>query len=397
MGRRADRLRKRRRLRRIVTVVLVVVLAGAGGGTYLAVAHHPKKKIHAAIYGTPDQGPQIVTLLAMDAHGAKSGRADSLTLFAIDRTGDSPVTLFVPTRTLTQVPAFAYTSIGDALIDTPFLERISLENMIGISVDDVVTFDDVVMGRFINSLGGLDIDVDQDVYVTNDAGGRVLEFQHGPQHMDAATAVLYMTDIGDGQNELDRFPRQHQVWNAILSLGREKIQNALASLTDADVDPDQRQALSLVLGAIAAAPDGERAWETMPVTTVISGGPEEAYQVDTSNLDAMAQRDFAASTFGTVPSARPSIEIQNGTGVAGAGERPAALLVEDGFKIAIARNADSFRHAHTTITVYGQNDAARALADRLRTLLGRGAVQFAPQGQTVVQATIVIGRDFVNP
>jgi anionic cell wall polymer biosynthesis LytR-Cps2A-Psr (LCP) family protein len=392
--RRADRLRRRRQRRRIIGLVLLAAMLAAGGIVWMTLGGADEASQQDALYGTPAQGPQIVTLVAMQLHDAPNARADSLTLMGVDRTGNKPVVVFIPTRTLTQVPAFAYTSIGDALIDTPFLQRISLENMMGISVDNIVTLDDVALGKFIAGLGGLDITVDQDVYVLNENGGKELAYQHGSQHMEPAVAVTYMTDVGEDQTEIDRFPRQRAIWEAILAQGPARIRDALGALESADIERASRDALAEVLTAMAA---GDPIFETLPADPVVVGGGDESYRIDATGLDAMVSRDFPSSTFGVKPSERIPLEIRNGAGVPGAGERAAALLIEDGFKVAVAANAKSFRFDKTTITVHGQDDAARALGEQLKTLLGGGEVRLAPQGQTVVRATIVVGRDLAGP
>jgi len=111
----------------------------------------------------------------------------------------------------------------------------------------------------------------------------------------------------------------------------------------------------------------------------------------------MVSADLSGSVAeGVTPGARPRLEIRNGNGVPESGERVAALLVPAGMNIVVTGNAPSFTYNSTRVVVYGDDAASLALARKIRDLLGVGDVEVGTRGQTIVDVTIVVGKDFVN-
>ena len=391
-GSRVGRRRARAR-RRMWSLVLVLALAGGGIGGVVAWRHFRHSR---AVVSNATPADQDVTLLVLTKHDVASTRADSLTLFGVSRSGGDPVTLFIPTGTLLQVPgSLGYARIGDASTRTPFLQRIAVENLLGVSIDATVTMDDLTLGQIIDSLGGLNIDVEEDVYEHTGPGTRAPEFDRGPQHMDAGTALTYMNDIGDGGTELDRFVRQQKAWDALLAAGAARIASAIARIDQASLDREQAAVLTRTLGTMADRRASAR-YDDVSVTSVISTGTDEAYKIDRANLDVLVRRDFAASMLNPSldVSARPRVDVRNGVGAPGLGERVGALLIEGGLQLVTGGNAPTFDNASTRIVVYGHDDASLALGRRIRTLLGVGRIEVGTNGQTVVDATIIVGRDF---
>jgi hypothetical protein len=72
------------------------------------------------------------------------------------------------------------------------------------------------------------------------------------------------------------------------------------------------------------------------------------------------------------------------------------MLVPAGLRVEVTGNADNFKYASTKIVIYGDDAAALALGQDIRNLLGVGTVEVGTRAQTVVDATIVLGRDFLN-
>jgi len=85
--------------------------------------------------------------------------------------------------------------------------------------------------------------------------------------------------------------------------------------------------------------------------------------------------------------------VLNGNGEPETGLAVADLLVPAGFRIADTGNARSFDFTRTRIIVYRETDLP--IAVRIRDLLGLGAIEISRTQQTIVDVTVVVGRDFV--
>jgi LytR cell envelope-related transcriptional attenuator len=171
----------------------------------------------------------------------------------------------------------------------------------------------------------------------------------------------------------------------------------MAHLDPTDVPAADAAWLSSEWRAFAARSADDRTYEVLPGQQIGGGGPTVSYQVDEQKLADLIARDFAGSVpTGTTYAARPRIELRNGNGTPGIGERAAQLLVPAGLRIEVTGNANNFNYRSTRIIVYGDDQKSMALARKIRSLLGVGSIQIGTRALTVVDVTVVLGKDFVE-
>lgn len=389
--------RRRQRKRRRVAGRLVAMMAAgavlAAGMTYLG-TREPSKKPSAA---AGQDGGQLTTLVAMTLADDPSQQADSLTLFGIEPSGESPVVLFIPVGSFGQIPGQGFERVGKALtFGRPQLEETTVENLLGIRIDRTIVIDDVTLGAVVDAIGGIDITVEEEIYETDDKGRRILAFSLGAQHMNGAAALTYMTVMGEDVTELARFVRMQKVWQGIFAAagpGATKLDGAVRQLNSEFLSADHAAALATLFKTFSSR---EPRFQGLPVEA-IGTGSDEAYRVLESEMAVIVKRDFAGSVPpGITPGLRPRLEIRNGNGVPESGERVAALLVPAGMNIVVTGNAPSFDFPSTRVVVYGDDAASIALAQKIRDVLGVGEVEVGTRGQTVVDVTILVGKDFVR-
>ena len=376
---RLRRVRARRRLARAAAVFLVVALLGAGS---LAI-----RRPAPAVPGTgAKETDQQTMLLVFSLRGDLSHQADSLTLFAAGANGEDPVVLFIPVGTLGTIPGQGFESIGRALsVQSLRAQTLAVENLLGIDVDETQEIDDAAFTRFADQLGGIEI-----------PDGESTDASSGATRMNGSEAVRYMTSRAESETEIQRFVRARKVWDAVAAASPESIERALTSTAEDSLDRDGAGSLARSLGWLARVEPAARGYEVLPVDAIGSGGSEEAYTVQNAGLDALVRRRFSASAFvrGAMPSARPRAEIRNGNGTPEAGLRAADALIRGGIQVVVTGNAPSFDVAITRIIGYVDDAAGSELRNRVRKLLGLGRVEFGTRGQTVVDVTVVLGKDF---
>src|SRR5207248_1925122 len=98
------------------------------------------------------------------------------------------------------------------------------------------------------------------------------------------------------------------------------------------------------------------------------------------------------------PELRARVEVLNGSGTAGLGQRAADFLTAQGFNVVRIAAAERADYASSVVQILGQdnNGSARALADVLR--VPETAISSAPPpADGTADIRIVVGRDFSVP
>ena len=376
---------------------LIVLIAALIGGASFFVA---RKVTHKGTTATgPSTENQHTVLVAMTSHGDASGQAAALTLFGVGSNGKDPVVLFIPVGTLAPIPgAKDIDLVGKALsVGQPGLQQITIENLMGIDIDRTVAVDDVSLGVFIDQLGGIDVNVEERLYMTQPDGTRTLEFQLGNRHMNGAAAITYLTYKSADTTELDSFVRAQKVWEGIFTAASSdtKLAAAMSSFGTDTLSADDASWLSSIWSAFAARPSADRTYDVLPGQSIGGGGPTVSYQVDDTKLADVVRNDFAGSVpFGVTVGARPRIRLLNGNGSPEIGQKAAAMLVPAGLRIEFTGNADNFNYRSTKIVIYGDDAATLALGQEIRNLLGVGTVEVGTRADSVQDVTVVLGKDF---
>jgi len=396
-GTRTDRRRSQRRKRvaKRVLVVLVILALVGGAATLIAKQTTGNSKKGVGLVA----GRQRTVLVAMTLHDDASNKASALTLFGVDPEGTNPVVLFIPAGTLGPIPGLKdFDLMGQALsVGQPSLQQITVDNLLGIDIDRTAVIDDVSLGQFIDGIGGITVDVEERLLGPGPGGTQTLQVPLGKHHMDGAEAVTYLTYTSNDLGEVDSFVRAQKVWEGIFSAGGQKITTALRALQPDPLSADDVAAIGALWKAFAERSADDRTYEVLPGEEIGGGGDNVGYKPDTDQIAQMVKRDFSGSIpAGVNVAARPRIDLRNGNGSPEIGQRAAAVLVPAGLRIIQTGNAVNFDFASTRIVVYGDDEASLALARKIKNLLGVGTIQIGTRPESVVDVTVVLGKDFVN-
>jgi hypothetical protein len=90
------------------------------------------------------------------------------------------------------------------------------------------------------------------------------------------------------------------------------------------------------------------------------------------------------------------VEILNGNGVPGTGEKVAAKIDLAKFQVVNSANADNFLHPITAIIVYSEDKAIVNAANELKNELEIGDIVSQPNGQDLADITVIVGQDYAN-
>lgn len=217
--------------------------------------------------------PLNVLVLGVDQRADESGptRSDSLILVGSNRATGRAALLSIPRDLWVAIPGVGEQRINTALFfgyeaDDPTAgPRLAVQTVagqFGVPVNRYLVLDFQTFVRFIDALGGVEVDVPRPLtdseYPTPDYGVTTIHFDAGPQTLDGERALIYVR-TRHADSDFGRAERQQQVVRAAAAKLVDpatwpRLPNAYAVLRDGvitDLTPNDAPALLPLVQAIA--------------------------------------------------------------------------------------------------------------------------------------------------
>lgn len=277
--------------------------------------------------------------------------------------------------------------------------------LLGVRIDHVVRIDFAGFEKFIDALGGIDIDIERAFvdtqYPTADDRWQTVSFKKGPQHLDGTHALMYARSRHGSNGEGGDFARAHRqqlvltaVRDKLLSLGVLANPTKLAELWG--VVSSHVQTDFSPWDAVKLSPLVTRINKDKIVNRVLSNDPTSGELIDT-NLEGLGYmlfprkpdwseiRAIAANPFQTKEQAeaheRPtsviSVEIKNGTVRTGFAAQVSETLKQKGYTVTATGNAAQRGYEKTVIFDLTGGKKPEELA-RLKKLLDANVSSVLP-------------------
>ncbi len=305
-------------------------------------------------------GVRTSTLLVV-ADG--EGRAASLAL-SLDDGADTRSLFVIPPSLSIQLPGFGDGLLADAsLIGGANLAELSLINELGISIDRTLLIPAADISDLVRE--PLRITLPSPFIVETSAGGLVTAGAGSDVFVPDTVETLLVTQGPD--NALAWLQRQRAVWESVAALIAEKPSFG-----------------SVVPGFEELAPSLSNALVTVLPIDQVAG---EFYVLARSS-DLFAER---LAPFADSGVDRPRVEILNGTRVPGLTGPLAETLIRSGFRVVKTDNSQ-FETQRTTLVIAQGVGGQQAALDAAREL-GVGEVVVETTGSSVVDVSIIVGRD----
>jgi polyisoprenyl-teichoic acid--peptidoglycan teichoic acid transferase len=366
----------------------------------------------APVVDAPDAAPgdpQPAVTVVTTTEGPDGTEVANIALLAVDREAGEGTILLVPPATIADVPGHGSFRLGEAFdFGGAGLVGVSLDNLLGVRADAVVTVSEAGWASWLDPLGGVEVDLATPVVDRAEDGSGTTLLPAGPQTLGGDGLATALTFRSDDESQLDQLPRVQAVLLALLDRFRADPPALDALFTGEVTDLD-------VVGTVGA-PDGEAAADTDLVRTVLAElatareqdavttltlpvsplgtGTEDAYRPDADRISALVDDRLAASRPDPGVAGGRTLQLLNGNGVPGVGAEVAAVLQPAGYRVLLTGNADRFTYDVTRIVVYDEQPDTLAAARDVRDRLGVGEIERSGTPQSVVDLTIVIGRDF---
>jgi LCP family protein required for cell wall assembly len=387
----------------------------------------------------PWNGTDRVTILLMglDYRDWSSGegppRTDSMMLATLDPVSLSAGMMSIPRDLWVEIPGYGHGRINTAYFlgerdrlpgGGPALAVETVENFLGVPIPYYVQIDFNAFVRFIDELGGVEINVPEEIRVDPIAWepgeSNTVLLEPGPQVLNGDVTLAYARARKTEGGDFDRAKRQQQVAIAIRDriLSLEMIPTLVAKAPNlyAELSSGIRtnlsldQMLSLGMTAIKVDRENIRKGVIAPpnmvtLERVIYGG-EEADVLKPVPDQIRILRDEIFTAEGALG---PSIEVAdtseaselenarlavlNGTGEEGLAGRMAEQFTALGFNVVEIANADSWDYPTSRIVDYTGNPyTTKYIADLLD--LSQGQILFQTDPDAELDLAFVVGYDW---
>jgi anionic cell wall polymer biosynthesis LytR-Cps2A-Psr (LCP) family protein len=401
LGRRVLREQQRRR-RRARALAVLAALGVTGVVTLLAVqpwGDLSRGSDPSAPNPTASQavasGPQSTMLLVR--YAVSDGPAQGVTLLATAEDGQALV-LFIPVGTFVEIPGYGLEQLQRAYQfgGAPLVEA-SVENLLGIDVDDTAAVSNRGLAAFLERTGAAEVTLPERLIQRDVDGSADVRFEPGLQFLDGPRLAELWQFREEGEPELDSFPRQQQVWEVLLAAGADqRVADALVGdgAPQLATDAEPEQVSELFADLIAAAVDGEVTFTVLPVEPFGGGDGLGTYRPHEAGIAQLVSTQLAGSVPAEGGADAVEIQILNGVGTPGVGAAVDRALEGAGFRTVLTDNARSFDYTETLILIYDDSPESLDAARRVQERLGVGTIQVSRQPQSLVDLTIVVGADF---
>ena len=160
-----------------------------------------------------------VMIMGVDERDDDVGRSDTLMIAALDPKKEQAALLSIPRDTRVKIKGHGFDKINAAYAYGGHkLTQDTVEKFIGVPMDHYVIINIKAFQRFIDALGGIDINVEKRMFYEDpwdDDGGLVIDLRPGQQHMDGKTAVTYVR-YRDEEGDIGRIGRQQKFMKAVM-------------------------------------------------------------------------------------------------------------------------------------------------------------------------------------
>ncbi|MEK4109753.1 LCP family protein required for cell wall assembly [Paenibacillus sp. DS2363] len=260
-----------------------------------------------------------ILLLGGDSRGDDAGRSDSVMVASIDPVTKKAHLFSVLRDTYVAIPGHGKSRLNAAFsYGGAELTKQTVSDLLGIPIQHYVYTDFTGFMALVDAVGGIEIDVEKDMYYTSKADKHMydIDLKKGLQHMDGKTALQYVRFRHDATSDFTRTERQRifmtelaKKMQSTTSLFKiPDILEAIAPYIETDLSPTQMLKLAS-LGFDIHVNDIDQ--QQIPPNKLLTNelvGSAQVLGVDVTKLQSYIQKMFEEDA---ESSETPSSEEQN--------------------------------------------------------------------------------------
>lgn len=327
-----------------------------------------------------------------DINGGAS-RADTMILISIDIDTNEAGVIFLPRDTYINLESKNFTKLNTSFARGGIeLTKATVEELLEIEIDYYLASDFKGFENIIDRLGGIEIEVEKDLYYVDRAGGLYINISEGQQYLSGEDALKYVR-YRDRSGDIGRIERQQKFIDAVIEkaispstvarlpgIFREINRSIDTDIPIRDISPFLSTAKDIDLNNIEI--------RTLPGEARYMGGVSY-WIVDWDRTQVMVENLVRNKSY--INNKNYKLRILNGQGGYGIASNTADLLRKYGFQIEAISNADHFNYQNSLIRYF--NEADQTTADKLAVLIN-AETEFAEDDSAAKKLEIIIGHDF---
>lgn len=156
-----------------------------------------------------------IVVLGVDERSDDVGRSDTLFVVMFDSNTKSASLLSIPRDTRVRIAGHGWDKINHAYAyGGRELTQKTVEELLGLKINNYVMVDFKGFTGLVDAIGGIDIDVEKDMYYHDDWDGFTIDLKKGRQHLDGKTAIQYVR-YRDEEGDIGRIRRQQHFMMAV--------------------------------------------------------------------------------------------------------------------------------------------------------------------------------------
>ena len=156
-----------------------------------------------------------IVVMGVDERDEDAGRSDTLFVVMLDPKSNNISLLSIPRDTMVKIPDRGWDKINHAFaFGGHKLTQQTVEEFLGIQINNYVVVDFKGFKGLVDAIGGIDINVEKDMYYEDPYDNLVIDLQKGRQHLDGKTAIQYVR-YRDEEGDIGRIKRQQHFMAAI--------------------------------------------------------------------------------------------------------------------------------------------------------------------------------------
>jgi polyisoprenyl-teichoic acid--peptidoglycan teichoic acid transferase len=202
---------------------------------------------------SPYIGEANILVIGLDSNGG-SHRSDTIMVVHVSPQTKNVNVVSLPRDTIMNVPGIGLTKVNHSFAyGGTQLTRRTLESFFNIKIPFTVSINMDGLAKIIDTLGGLNINVDKRMYYVDYAGGLYVDLYPGWQHLNGRQALGYVRFRHDAQGDFGRIARQQKFVQALANriITKKNVLSAprviLSLLSNVETNMSVRQVLGLSL------------------------------------------------------------------------------------------------------------------------------------------------------
>lgn len=343
-----------------------------------------------------------ILFLGTDDKRDSASRTDTILLIAADPNTGYAGIISIPRDTRVYIPERDRWDRINAVhaYGGPELTVKTVEDFLGVAIDYYIETDFAGFSRIVDTLGGVEIDVETDMFYVDTAGDLYIDIKAGRQVLDGETALEYVR-FRDRLGDVALVNPHYEVYDGRV----ERQRKFIMAVIDEILQPSTILKIPRLLGQVWDAVETNMPWTTA-LKFALAANRFTTDRIETAILPGtsdqlngawywLADEERMTQVVDWIVYGKPmplTAEVLNGAGIQGIAARASEFLREQ--KLADVKsvgNAEHFNYPVSEIIVSSQKVADRAA--ELAELI-QAEIMIDPYREQQVDITIIIGKNF---